>query len=92
MTSTLHTLADLYRKPGPWVTVYTDASTGTVDSLHADDVRPENIATALEAADASKDDRKAVAQGYTNSRGLFTTLEAWHHLVKRQHFSDGVLE
>lgn len=62
MTSTLHMLADLYRKPGPWVTVYTDASTGTVDSLHADDVRPDNIATALEQAGASKEDRKAVAE------------------------------
>ncbi|WP_026545116.1 Vms1/Ankzf1 family peptidyl-tRNA hydrolase [Arthrobacter sp. 35/47] len=67
MTSTLHTLAELYRKPGPWVTVYTDASTGTVDSLHADDVRPENIATALEAAGASKDDRKAVAEALRQS-------------------------
>lgn len=67
MTSTLHTLADLYRKPGPWVTVYTDASTGTVDSLHADDVRPENIATAIEEAGASKDDRKAVADALRQS-------------------------
>lgn len=45
-----------------------------------------------EVSESALDDRKAVAQGYTNSRGLFTTLEAWHHLVKRQHFSDGVLE
>lgn len=62
MTSTLHALADIYRKPGPWVTVYTDASTGTVDSLHADDVRPDNIATALQQAGASKEDRRAVAE------------------------------
>lgn len=67
MTSTLHMLADLYRKPGPWVTVYTDASTGTVDSLHADDVRPDNIATALEGAGASKEDRKAVAEALRQS-------------------------
>lgn len=67
MTSTLHAFADLYRKPGPWVTVYTDASTGTVDSLHADDVRPENIATALTAAGASKEDRKAVAEALRKS-------------------------
>jgi hypothetical protein len=67
VTSTLHTLADLYRKPGPWVTVYTDASTGTVDSLHADDVRPDNIATALDGAGASKEDRKAVAEALRQS-------------------------
>ena len=71
MTSTLHSLADLYRKPGPWVTVYTDASTGTVDSLHADDVRPDNIAAALEEAHASKEDRKAVAEALRRSaKGL----------------------
>ena len=71
MTSTLHTLADVYRKPGPWVTIYTNASTGTVDSLHADDVRPDNIATALEQAGATKDDRKAVAEALRKSaKGL----------------------
>ncbi|WP_299166929.1 Vms1/Ankzf1 family peptidyl-tRNA hydrolase [uncultured Arthrobacter sp.] len=71
MTSTLHMFADLYRKPGPWVTVYTDASTGTVDSLHADDVRPDNIATVLEGAGASKEDRKAVAEALRQSaKGL----------------------
>jgi hypothetical protein len=53
------------------VTVYTDASTGTVDSLHADDVRPDNIATALEGARASKEDRKAVAEALRRSaKGL----------------------
>ncbi|GAB3551065.1 hypothetical protein GCM10027404_19470 [Arthrobacter tumbae] len=67
MTSTLHTLADVYRKPGPWVTIYTNASTGTVDSLHADDVRPDNIAKALEEAGATKDDRKAVAEALRQS-------------------------
>lgn len=71
MTSTLHMYADLYRKPGPWVTVYTDASTGTVDSLHADDVRPDNIATVLEGAGASMEDRKAVAEALRQSaKGL----------------------
>ena len=71
MTNTLHTLADVYRKPGPWVTIYTDASTGNVDSLHADDVRPENIASALEEAGATKDDRKAVAEALRRSaKGL----------------------
>ena len=67
MTNTLHTLADVYRKPGPWVTIYTDASTGNVDSLHADDVRPENIASALEEAGATKDDRKAVAEALNHA-------------------------
>ncbi|GAB3536099.1 Vms1/Ankzf1 family peptidyl-tRNA hydrolase [Arthrobacter tecti] len=67
MTSTLHAFADLYRKPGPWVTIYTDASTGTADSLHAGDVRPENIATALEQAGAAKEDRKAAAEALRRS-------------------------
>ena len=45
-----------------------------------------------EASESALDDCKAVAPGHTNSRGLFATLEAWHHWVEDNFFSDGVLE
>lgn len=38
------------------------------------------------ASESALDDCKAVAPGHTNSRGLFATLRAWHHLVGRQLF------
>ncbi|MBG6191012.1 hypothetical protein IWX64_001966 [Arthrobacter sp. CAN_A212] len=71
MSSALHTHAGLYRRPGPWGTVYTDASTGAGDSLHADDARPELIAGTLYRAGADKADLKAIRVALTRSaKGL----------------------
>lgn len=60
MTNALHTHSELYKRPGPWCTVYIDASTGTADSLHADDLRPDNVKAVLTQAGASREDLKAV--------------------------------
>jgi hypothetical protein len=67
VTAALARHTEMYRQPGPWCTVYTDASTGTVDSLHADDVRPDNIMEALRQAGAAKQDLKAAAEALRRS-------------------------
>jgi hypothetical protein len=62
--------ADLYRKPGPWCTIYADVSTGTVDTLEAGDVRPENISRDLLAAGATEADAQAAAQLEWTAKGV----------------------
>lgn len=52
--------AQLYRKPGPWCTVYANVSTGTVDSLRASELLPDHIENALLKAGASKADMAAL--------------------------------
>ncbi|HST70834.1 baeRF2 domain-containing protein [Kocuria rosea] len=70
MTSRFHRYAELFKQPGPWCTVYTDISTGTVDSLHAIDVQPENVRRELEGLGASKADLDAVEQAIRPAEGL----------------------
>jgi hypothetical protein len=61
--------ADLYRQQGPWCLAYIDASTGTVDSLEAADVRPDNVSNALAGLGASKEDLAAVEQAIQPATG-----------------------
>ncbi|MHA7156323.1 baeRF2 domain-containing protein [Arthrobacter sp. TMN-50] len=71
MTSALHSRVNLYKRSGPWCTIYTDASTGVGDSLHADDARPDAVTTALDRAGADKPDLKAIRTALTRSaKGL----------------------
>lgn len=62
MSVSLKEYADLYRKQGPWCLVYVDAGTGTVDTLEATDVMPDNVHDALEAKGAGKKDLEAIEQ------------------------------
>ncbi|MBT2512451.1 Vms1/Ankzf1 family peptidyl-tRNA hydrolase [Arthrobacter sp. ISL-30] len=62
MSVSLKEYADLYRKQGPWCLVYVDAGTGTVDTLEATDVTPDNVHDALEAKGAGKKDLEAIEQ------------------------------
>lgn len=67
----LSDVAHLYREPGPWCSIYIDASTGTVDSLRAHDVVEDNVQSALAQAGASKEDMKAAATALRkSSKGL----------------------
>ncbi|MCZ2403794.1 hypothetical protein IV498_11500 [Paenarthrobacter sp. Z7-10] len=52
--------AQLYRKPGPWCTVYAKVSTGTVDSLRSSELLPDHIENFLHKAGASKTDMAAL--------------------------------
>jgi hypothetical protein len=61
--------ADLYRQPGPWCVAYIDASTGTVDSLEAADVQPDNVRNALAGQGAAKEDLDAVEQAIQPATG-----------------------
>ncbi|MFI7483868.1 Vms1/Ankzf1 family peptidyl-tRNA hydrolase [Kocuria sp. M1R5S2] len=70
MTSRFHRYAELFKSKGPWCTVYTDISTGTVDSLHAIDVLPENICRQLEQQGASKADLAAVEKAVRPAAGV----------------------
>ncbi|MFC4903110.1 Vms1/Ankzf1 family peptidyl-tRNA hydrolase [Kocuria oceani] len=70
MTSRFHRYAELFKSTGPWCTVYTDISTGTVDSLHAIDVLPENICRELEQQGASKADLAAVEAAVRPAEGV----------------------
>lgn len=70
MTSRFHRYAELFKSDGPWCTVYTDISTGTVDSLHAIDVLPENICRELEQQGASKADLAAVEAAVRPAGGV----------------------
>jgi hypothetical protein len=62
--------AELFKKPGPWITVYVDASTGTVDSLRAGDVLPERLRESLEKQGAAKADVKAVIDAVSPATGV----------------------
>ncbi|MGQ1838975.1 baeRF2 domain-containing protein [Kocuria turfanensis] len=70
MTSRFHRYAELFKSTGPWCTVYTDISTGTVDSLHAIDVLPENICRELEQQGAPKADLAAVEAAVRPAEGV----------------------
>lgn len=70
MTQSLKEYADLYRRPGPWCSVFIDAGTGTVDSLAAADVRPQNVRAQLEAAGATPDDLDAVEASVQRAEGM----------------------
>lgn len=69
MTESLHKYADLYRRPGPWCVAYVDASTGTVDSLEAAEVRPGHIREALAEQGAPPEDLAVVEQAVAPARG-----------------------
>ena len=71
MTTALHPHIALYKRPGPWCTIYLDASTGAGDSLHADDARPDAVTAALHKAGADRQDIKAVGAALSSSaKGL----------------------
>ena len=76
MTSRFHRYAELFKSKGPWCTVYTDISAGTVDSLHAIDVLPENICRELERQGASKADLAAVEAAVRPAEGVPEAF--WH--------------
>lgn len=69
MTQSLKEYADLYRRPGPWTTVFVDATTGTVDTLAAGDVRPQNVRSQLEASGAAREDVDAVEAALQRGTG-----------------------
>lgn len=69
MTQNLKEYADLYRRPGPWCSVFVDAGTGTVDSLAAADVRPQNVRSQLEGNGASREDLAAVEAALQRATG-----------------------
>lgn len=70
MTSRFHRYAELFKSKGPWCTVYTDISTGTVDSLHSIDVLPENVCRRLAEQGASKADLAAVERAVRPAEGV----------------------
>ncbi|MEE2569238.1 Vms1/Ankzf1 family peptidyl-tRNA hydrolase [Pseudarthrobacter sp. J64] len=69
MTQNLKEFADLYRRQGPWCTVFVDAGTGTVDSLAAADVRPQNVRAQLESGGAGREDVDAVEAALQRATG-----------------------
>lgn len=69
MSNRLSEFAELYRLSGPWCVAYVDASTGTVDSLEAGDVQPENVRNALAGQGASKEDLEAIEQAIRPATG-----------------------
>ncbi|MGN7251493.1 MULTISPECIES: baeRF2 domain-containing protein [unclassified Arthrobacter] len=69
MSDRLSRYADLYRQPGPWCVAYIDASTGTVDSLEAADVQPDNVRNALARQGAANEDLDAVEQAIQPATG-----------------------
>ncbi|NKX54126.1 baeRF2 domain-containing protein [Arthrobacter mobilis] len=62
--------AELFRKEGPWATVYVDASTGTVDTLRAGDVLPAKVRDSLDKQGASEADLRAVEEALSPATGL----------------------
>lgn len=70
MSEALKKYADLYRQPGPWCLAYLEASTGTVDSLEAGDVQPDNVRDALAGQGASKEDLAAMESAIQPAMGL----------------------
>ena len=62
--------AELYKKPGPWITVYVDASTGTVETLRAGDVLPDRLRESLEKQGAAKADIRAVIDAVSPATGM----------------------
>jgi hypothetical protein len=70
MAEQLNSYADLYRKTGPWTTVYVDASTGTVDTLRAGDVLPDRVRDVLSSQGISKPDLRAVEEAIAPATGM----------------------
>jgi hypothetical protein len=70
VSEALKKYADLYRQPGPWCLAYLEASTGTVDSLEAGDVQPDNVRDALAGQGASKEDLAAMESAIEPASGL----------------------
>jgi hypothetical protein len=62
--------AGLFKKDGPWITVYVDASTGTVDTLRAAEVLPDRVREALDQQGASDADLAAVEEAVVPATGL----------------------
>jgi hypothetical protein len=62
MTTSLQQYADLYRKTGPWCTVYTDGSQLTPRTAHPEELRPRWIRETLASAGAPTEDLDAVEE------------------------------
>ncbi|MCG2624844.1 hypothetical protein LVY72_23420 [Arthrobacter sp. I2-34] len=62
--------AGLFKKEGPWITVYVDASTGTVDTLRAGEVLPERVRESLDQQGAADADLAAVQEAVAPATGL----------------------
>ncbi|NMR30774.1 baeRF2 domain-containing protein [Crystallibacter degradans] len=70
MAEQLNTYAELFKKSGPWTTVYVDASTGTVDTLRAGDILPDRVGEVLSGQGISKQDLKAVEEAISPATGV----------------------
>jgi hypothetical protein len=62
MTTSLQQYADLYRKPGPWSTVYTEGSQLTPRTLHPEELRPRWVRETLASEGAPPADLDAVEE------------------------------
>ena len=62
MTTSLQQYAELYRKPGPWCTVYTDGSQLTPRGVHPEEHRPRWVRDTLASAGAPTADLDAVEE------------------------------
>jgi hypothetical protein len=62
MTTSLQQYADLYRKPGPWSTVYTEGSQFTPRTLHPEELRPRWVRETLASEGAPPADLDAVEE------------------------------
>lgn len=69
MVEVLGERTSLLEQTGPWCTLYLNASTGTVDTLEAGDVRPRNLRAALEDAGASDEDILAALDAASAATG-----------------------
>ncbi|MCU1547135.1 MAG: hypothetical protein JWO29_86 [Arthrobacter sp.] len=62
MTTSLQRYADVYRKTGPWCTVYTDGSQLTARTLHPEEHRPRWMRETLSSEGAPPEDLDAVEE------------------------------
>ena len=62
--------AGLFKKEGPWITVYVDASTGTADTLRAGEILPERVREFLDQQGAADADLAAVQEAVAPATGL----------------------
>jgi hypothetical protein len=71
MTTSLHQYAGLYRKTGPWCTVYTDGSQLTPRTAHPEELRPRWVRETLASAGAPTEDLDAVEEALlANHEGI----------------------
>ncbi|MFC7625236.1 Vms1/Ankzf1 family peptidyl-tRNA hydrolase [Microlunatus sp. GCM10028923] len=61
--------AELFRRPGPWCSVFYDAGTGTVDSRHAQDVVPDQVADELRRQGADDATLTAIVEAVRPATG-----------------------